>query len=57
MLDRNLKNLFVLQKKLRKDQKMRDENATNGLDPFDDDDDEEKLRDMARRFEAKYVRE
>lgn len=48
--------LFALQKKQRKDQKRGDENTTNGLDPFDDEDDEEKLRDMARRFEAKYVR-
>lgn len=47
-------NLFVMQKKRRKDQKDGDENATNGLDPFDDDD-EDKLRDMAKRFEAKYV--
>lgn len=49
-------NLFILQKTRRKEQKRGDENATNGLDPFDDDDDEDKLRDMARRFEAKYVR-
>ncbi|XP_014474993.1 PREDICTED: ubinuclein-1 isoform X2 [Dinoponera quadriceps] len=42
------------EKKRRKDQKRADENTTNGLDPFDDDDDEDKLRDMARRFEAKY---
>ncbi|XP_032664047.1 ubinuclein-1 isoform X2 [Odontomachus brunneus] len=42
------------EKKRRKDQKRGDENATNGLDPFDDDDDEDKLRDMAKRFEAKY---
>lgn len=46
--------LFTLQKKRRKD-KRGDENTTNGLDPFDDDDDEDKLRDMAKRFEAKYV--
>lgn len=46
-----------MQKKQRKDQKRGDENTTNGLDPFDDDDDEDKLRDMARRFEAKYVSE
>lgn len=44
-----------MQKKRRKDQTGGDENATNGLDPFDDEDDEDKLRDMARRFEAKYV--
>ncbi|KAH0950132.1 hypothetical protein HN011_012527 [Eciton burchellii] len=42
------------EKKRRKEQKRGDENATNGLDLFDDDDDEDKLRDMARRFEAKY---
>lgn len=48
-------NIFILQKKRRKDQKDGDENATNGLDPYDDDD-EDKLRDMAKRFEAKYVR-
>lgn len=42
------------EKKRRKEQKSGDENATNGLDPFDDDDDEDKLRDMAKRFEAKY---
>ncbi|EZA53979.1 ubinuclein-1 isoform X2 [Ooceraea biroi] len=42
------------EKKRRKEQKTGDENATNGLDLFDDDDDEAKLRDMARRFEAKY---
>ncbi|XP_011139998.1 ubinuclein-1 isoform X2 [Harpegnathos saltator] len=42
------------EKKRRKDEKRGDENATNGLDPFDDDDDEDKLRDMAKRFEAKY---
>ncbi|XP_077264965.1 yemanuclein isoform X1 [Temnothorax americanus] len=42
------------EKKRRKEQKRGDENATNGLDPFDDDDDEDKLKDMARRFEAKY---
>jgi len=53
--DRKLIHL-TLQKKRRKEQKRGDENATNGLDPFDDDDDEDKLRDMARRFEAKYVR-
>ncbi|XP_039305216.1 ubinuclein-2 isoform X2 [Solenopsis invicta] len=41
------------EKKRTKEQKGRDENATNGLDPFDDDD-EDKLRDMAKRFEAKY---
>lgn len=41
------------EKKRRKEQKRGDENASNGLDPFDEDD-EDKLRDMARRFEAKY---
>ncbi|XP_020289262.1 ubinuclein-1 isoform X2 [Pseudomyrmex gracilis] len=46
--------LKTAEKKRRKEQKRSDENATNGLDPFDDDDDEDKLRDMARRFEAKY---
>ncbi|XP_012214513.1 ubinuclein-1 isoform X2 [Linepithema humile] len=46
--------LKTAEKKRRKDQKGGDENATNGLDPFDDDDDEDKLRDMAKRFEAKY---
>ncbi|EFN62274.1 Ubinuclein [Camponotus floridanus] len=45
--------LKAAEKKRRKDQKDGDENATNGLDPFDDDD-EDKLRDMAKRFEAKY---
>jgi hypothetical protein len=50
-----MNELFALQKKRRKEQKRGDENATNGLDLFDDDDDEDKLRDMARRFEAKYV--
>ncbi|XP_031839811.1 yemanuclein isoform X2 [Nomia melanderi] len=40
------------EKKRRKDVKQ--ENTSNGL-PFDDDgDDDEKIRDMARRFEAKY---
>ncbi|KAG7198429.1 hypothetical protein KM043_005815 [Ampulex compressa] len=46
--------LKAAEKKRRKEQKRGEENATNGLDPFDDDDDEDKLRDMARRFEAKY---
>ncbi|KAI4486172.1 hypothetical protein M0802_012515 [Mischocyttarus mexicanus] len=41
------------EKKRRKEQKGGDENTTNGLDPYDDDD-EDKLKDMARRFEAKY---
>lgn len=45
---------MLIQKKRRKEQKRGDENATNGLDPFDEDD-EDKLRDMARKFEAKYV--
>ncbi|KAL0111850.1 hypothetical protein PUN28_013206 [Cardiocondyla obscurior] len=46
--------LKTAEKKRRKEQKRGDENATNGLNPFDDDDDEDKLRDMAKRFEAKY---
>ncbi|KAK0167593.1 hypothetical protein PV327_004970 [Microctonus hyperodae] len=41
------------EKKRGKEQKISDESAVNGLDPFDDDDDE-KLRNMAKRFEAKY---
>lgn len=45
--------LKTAEKKRRKEQKRGDENASNGLDPFDEDD-EDKLRDMARRFEAKY---
>ncbi|KMQ93974.1 acidic repeat-containing protein [Lasius niger] len=45
--------LKTAEKKRRKEQKDGEENATNGLDPFDDDD-EDKLRDMAKRFEAKY---
>ncbi|XP_043669067.1 ubinuclein-1 isoform X1 [Vespula pensylvanica] len=45
--------LKAAEKKRRKEQKRGDENATNGLDPFDEDD-EDKLKDMARRFEAKY---
>lgn len=47
-----------MQKKRRKEeQRVDDERATNGLDPFEDvDDDEDKLREMAKRFEAKYVR-
>ncbi|XP_011868094.1 PREDICTED: ubinuclein-2 isoform X2 [Vollenhovia emeryi] len=45
--------LKTAEKKRRKEQKREDENTTNGLDPFDEDD-EDKLRDMAKRFEAKY---
>ena len=49
--------LFVLQKKRRKEVKGRDDIQpnTNGLDPYASDD-EDKLREMARKFEAKYVR-
>ncbi|XP_012270052.1 ubinuclein-2 [Orussus abietinus] len=46
--------LKAAEKKRRKEQKRGEENTTNGLDPFDDDEDEEKLREVARRFEAKY---
>ncbi|XP_076676591.1 yemanuclein isoform X1 [Andrena cerasifolii] len=47
--------LKAAEKKRRKEVLKRgEENATNGL-PFDDEDeDDDKLRDMARRFEAKY---
>ncbi|CAK9825945.1 UBN1 [Anthophora retusa] len=44
--------LKAAEKKRRKELKQGDENTTNGLSFEEDDDD--KLRDMARRFEAKY---
>ncbi|XP_076177072.1 yemanuclein isoform X2 [Ptiloglossa arizonensis] len=45
--------LKAAEKKRRKELKSGEENATNGLS-FDDDDEDDKLRDMAKRFEAKY---
>ncbi|XP_066593846.1 ubinuclein-1 isoform X2 [Prorops nasuta] len=50
----NYAQLLKAAEKKRKKENKRDENTTNGLDPLDDEEDDAKLRDMARRFEAKY---
>ena len=48
--------IIFLQRKRGKEHKRKDENTANGgLDPYDDDD-EDKLKEMAKKFEAKYVR-
>ncbi|XP_033223092.1 ubinuclein-1 [Belonocnema kinseyi] len=46
--------LKAAERKRGKEYKRKDENTTNGgLDPYDDDD-EDKLKEMAKKFEAKY---
>ncbi|XP_034945221.1 ubinuclein-1-like [Chelonus insularis] len=44
---------IYLEKKKAKELKNLSENVSNGLDPFDDNDDA-KLKEVARKFEAKY---
>ncbi|XP_015115221.1 ubinuclein-2 [Diachasma alloeum] len=46
--------LKAAEKKRNKEVKSAEENPANGLAPFDEDDDDEKLREIARRFETKY---
>ncbi|XP_063991841.1 yemanuclein isoform X2 [Diachasmimorpha longicaudata] len=46
--------LKAAEKKRNKEAKSAEENPANGLAPFDEDDDDEKLREIARRFETKY---